>query len=115
MAEHQDDNRISNSIIVRSLRWVDDRKKVDKFFWGLVVFGLLLTLLDLFYKKKTYFDVEYLFGFYAIYGFFMCTALVIAAKAMRIFLQRGEDYYAPKDVESEAHPEHDMDRREFDG
>ena len=108
------DNRQSNSIIVRSLSWVDDRKKVDRFFWGLVVLGAVLVVLDLFYTKKTYFDIEHFFGFYALYGFFMCAALVIAAKAMRIILMRDEKYYAPHDVESEDHPELDLDRKDAD-
>ncbi len=108
------DDRQSNSIIVRSLSWVDDRKKVDRFFWGLVVFGVILAALDLFYYKKTYFDIEHFPGFYALYGFFMCAALVIAAKAMRIVLMRDEKYYTPHDVESEEHPELDLDRKDAD-
>lgn len=107
-------DREMDSIIVRSLSWVGDRAKVDKFFWGIVAVGVLLTALDLFYKKKTYFDIEHFPGFYSIYGFFMCAALVVAAKAMRLFLMRDEAYYAPTDVEAEDHPESDLDRKEAD-
>ncbi len=107
-------DRRSSSIIVRALSWVDDRKKVDRFFWGLVVVSLLLALVDLMYHKHSYFDVEHFVGFYAIYGFFMCAALVIAAKAIRLVLKRDETYYAPHDVESEKHPEFDLDRKEVD-
>lgn len=105
-------NQQSNSIITRSLSWVDDRGKVDRFFWGLVVVGGILASLDLFYTKKTYFDTEHFPGFYALYGFFMCAALVVAAKAMRFLLMRDETYYAPLDVESEDHPEADLDRKD---
>ena len=102
------------SAIARSLSWVDNRKSVDKFFWILVAGGMALALLDLFYKKKTYFTVEYVFAFYALYGFFMCAALVVAAKGMRLLLMRDESYYAPQDVETEPHPEFDLDRKQAD-
>ncbi|MFD0915896.1 hypothetical protein ACFQ14_05700 [Pseudahrensia aquimaris] len=111
------DKRTTNPIsaaIVRSLAWVDNRKSVDRFFWGLVAGGAVLTLLDLLYKKKSYFSIENIFGFYAFYGFFMCAALVVCAKAMRRLVMRSEAYYAPHDVESEAHPEADLDRRQAD-
>ena len=37
---------------------------------------------------------------------------VTCAKGMRVFLKRDEDYYAPMDVESEDHPEHDLERED---
>lgn len=114
MAEHDKKGRHLDSIIVKALLWVDKRSNVDRFYWGLVIFGLLLAALDFLYHKHVYFQMEHFYGFYALYGFFMCAALVIAAKAMRGFLQRDEDYYAPKDVEAEAHPEHDLERKEAD-
>ncbi len=104
----------STSAIVRALSWVDEPAKVKKFFWSLVIAGALLTLLDLFYKKKTYFDIEHVFGFYSFYGFVMCALLVIAAKGMRFLLMRNESYYSPADVESEHHPAFDLDRSEAD-
>lgn len=114
MAKEQSSERKVDSVIVRALSWVDDRAKVDRFFWGLVIGGVVLTLLDLIYHKHVYFDVEHYFGFYSAYGFFMCAALVIAAKMMRLVLKRDETYYAPEDVESENHPEFDLDRRDAD-
>ena len=32
-------------------------------------------------------------GFYPLYGFIGCTALVLSAKELRKILMRGEDYY----------------------
>lgn len=114
MSDEKTPETESTSVIVRSLSWVDDPAKVKKFFWGLVIAGAVLTVLDLFYKKKAYFDVEHIFGFYSFYGFVMCALLVIAAKAMRLLLKRSETYYAPADVESEDHPAFDLDRSEAD-
>ena len=58
MSERQS-NDTSSSIITRSLSWVDDPKKVKRFFWGLVAAGAVLTVVDLLYKKKVYFEIEY--------------------------------------------------------
>lgn len=103
-----------DSIVVRSLLWVDDSRKTNRFFWGLVIVGLILAALDLIYYKKVYFEFEHFFAFYALYGFFMCAVLIFATKVIRRFLQRDENYYAPFDVEVEDHPEHDLDRKEAD-
>jgi len=39
------------------------------------------------------FAIEYIWGFYALYGFVGCVFLVLAAKLMRVILMRPEDYY----------------------
>ncbi len=110
MSDHR-----SASIITRALSWVDDPRKVKRFFWGLVVAGAVLTVFDLFYKKKVYFDIEYVFGFYSLYGFFMCAALVVAARGMRFLLMRREDIYGPTDTAAEHHPAFDLDMKQAPG
>ena len=99
----------------RRLLWVDNPKNVMRVVYGLYIVCAALFLADFFYKKKSYLPIEDVPGFYAIYGFIMCALLVICAKAMRIFVKRDENYYAPKDVESEMHPEHDLERIDADG
>lgn len=74
-------------------RWLDDPRNVTRLVYGLGVVGLLLFLGDFFYTKKAHFEVEEIFGFYALYGFAGSVALVLAAKAMRPLLRRDEDYY----------------------
>ena len=98
----------------RKLLWLDNMKNVDRIVYGLYAFCALLIALDLLYYKKVYFSLEKLTGFYGLYGFVMCAALVICARGMRIFLMRPEEYYAPSDVESETHPEADLDREAHD-
>ncbi len=98
----------------RKLLWLDSMKNVDRIVYGLYGLCTVLFLADFLYKKKTYLDLEDLPGFYAIYGFVMCAALVVCARGMRVFLMRDETYYSPKDVESEEYPEHDMEREEHD-
>ena len=73
--------------------WFDDKRNVKKIITALVIICLVLFVSDAFYQKHPYFIVESLFGFYALYGFVMCVALVLVAKWMRKFVMRVEDYY----------------------
>ena len=76
-------------------RWLDNQRNVKKIIVAIVVVCALLFAADGFYHKHPYFEAEAWFGFYAIYGFIMCVGLVLAAKFMRTFLMRDEDYYDP--------------------
>ena len=73
--------------------WLDDRRNVTKVVWGLVAFCAMLFVADAFYDKHPHFVAEAYFGFFGVFGFVVCVGLVLAAKAMRIVLKRGEDYY----------------------
>jgi hypothetical protein len=73
--------------------WLDDPKNVDKVYWSVIVTCAVLFLLDAFYEKHPEFAMEKIFGFYGLYGFIACVGLVLAAKEMRKFLKRDEDYY----------------------
>ena len=73
--------------------WLDDMRNVRKIVWALVIVCAGLFVADAFYHKHPYFSVESWFGFYALYGFFMCVGLVLAARVLRVFLMRDEDFY----------------------
>ena len=73
--------------------WLDEPGNVKKIIWALFAVCAALFLADAFYHKHSYFEAENFFGFYAIFGFVVCVALVLAAKGMRVFLMRSEDYY----------------------
>lgn len=53
----------------------------------------LLVAVEIFIHRHTIHSWENLFGFYAIYGFVACVALVLIAIQMRKILMRKEDYY----------------------
>ena len=65
-------------------------KKVLRIFY-VICAGLLLA--DLAYHRHVVHEWEGLWGFYALYGFVACVALVLIAKEMRKLLMRREDYY----------------------
>jgi hypothetical protein len=54
----------------------------------------VVALIDLFpYKHHLHFRFEYWPGFFSFYGFVACVSLVLAAKQLRKFVMRDEDYY----------------------
>ena len=72
--------------------WDDPRnvKRLLKVFY-IICAGLVLT--DIVHHRHVIHTWENLWGFYAIFGFVACVALVLIAKEMRKVLMRSEDYY----------------------
>ena len=74
--------------------WLDDPRNVNKVCWVLYIVCAIVTAADLFhYKHHLHFGFEYWPGFFSIYGFVACVALVLAATQLRKVLMRDEDYY----------------------
>lgn len=71
----------------------DDPRNVKRLLLAIYAICAALVALDLLFLRKALNFWESLPGFYALYGFLGCTALVLVAKGMRKFLMRGEDYY----------------------
>ena len=89
----------------RVLMWFTDPANANKIFGVLAGICLMTFLADFTYKKYGHFAVEYIPGFYAAYGFVMFTALILAAKSLRMFLKRPEDFYGKKATDCESYPE----------
>lgn len=83
-----------------------DKKPIDtkQYFFdkprnvNLVIFTLyvscgILVLLDFIIDRHAYHRLENLLGFYSIYGFIACTAIVLGAKVLRNLVERSEDFY----------------------
>ena len=73
--------------------WLDDLRNVDKIVYALYAICGLLLVIDPFIHKHGPFAIEHWPGFYGIFGFVACVALVLAAKQLRRILMRPEDYY----------------------
>jgi hypothetical protein len=74
--------------------WLDRSENVTRLYRGLWVIGLLLLAADAVIHRHEDFSWAGWFGFYAVYGFFACVALVLAAKeVLRRLVMRAEDYY----------------------
>lgn len=98
----------------RALMWVDEPGNGKKIVYSLYAVCAALFLADFFYKKKALVDIEYVPGFYAIYGFVMCAALVICAKWMRLIVKGPEDLYGDKSIDTESYPEDQLERLDYD-
>ena len=73
--------------------WLDSKANVDKLVLGFYIICGLLFAIDLFISRHALFEIEHLPGFYAIFGFVACVALVLLAKVLRLLIMRPEDYY----------------------
>jgi hypothetical protein len=80
----------------------DDPKNVRLVLYALYVCCALLLLVDFFIHRHVIHDWERLIGFYAIYGFVVCTFIVLGAKVLRTVLMRGEDYYKRKERQAQT-------------
>ena len=74
--------------------WLDDSANVRSLYRGLWALGFFLLVLDLFVRRHEDLGFAELFGFFGVYGFVACVALVLAAKLLlRKAVMRPEDYY----------------------
>ncbi len=71
----------------------DDPKNVKRLLRGFFVVCAGVLGLDFIIPRRVVHPWEGVFGFYAIFGFVACVALVLIAKEMRKFVMRKEDYY----------------------
>jgi fumarate reductase subunit D len=78
--------------------WLYRRENRPKLWIILVVILLLALVPEFFVHHHAHFPdqdvhVDTSFGFFAWYGFLTCTAMVVGAKVLGIFLKRKETYY----------------------
>ena len=88
----------------KTLSWFTKTKNANKIFLGLALVCFVLFLADFTYNKHGHFHIEEIPGFYGAYGFFMFTALILVAKALRLLIKRPENYYGDKAVDGEEYP-----------
>ena len=88
----------------KTLSWFTKTKHANKIFLGLALLCFVLFLADFTYNKHGHFHIEEIPGFYGAYGFFMFTALILVAKALRLLIKRPENYYGDKAIDGEDYP-----------
>ncbi|UYV36147.1 hypothetical protein N4R57_14050 [Rhodobacteraceae bacterium D3-12] len=99
----------------RLFAWTDKPKAVSGFVYAIYAVCAGLFLAEFFYHKHVYLPIEETPGFYALFGFVVCAALVIGAKGVQFLLARDATYYAPYDVDSEDYPEAPREKGTQDG
>ena len=88
----------------KKLCWFTETENANKIFIGLAMLCIVLFLADFTYHTHGHFPIEEIPGFYGAYGFFMFTALIFAAKTLRLLIKRPENYYGDKAVDGEDYP-----------
>ena len=73
--------------------WLDHPGNVDRLVHRFYVVCAFLLAIDVFVPKHGRFAIEHVYGFYGVFGFVACVALVLIAKQLRRVLMRPEDYY----------------------
>jgi len=71
----------------------DKPRNVSRLLTVLYIICALLFILDFILHRHVTHSWDELTGFYAIFGFVACVALVLIAKQLRKILKRKEDYY----------------------
>lgn len=74
--------------------WLDDPRNVKKLWRGFLVVLALTVIAGAFVDLHPHFEIESWFGFSAAYGFITCLLMIVGAKALGVFLKRGDTYYA---------------------
>lgn len=78
----------------QELNWLDDPKNIRTVRFVFYVVLVLLVLPDLFVHKHTlFYSVEAWPGFYALFGFVSCVAIILISKLLGYVLKRSENYY----------------------
>lgn len=74
--------------------WLDDPANVRKLWRGFLALLALTVVAGLVVDLHPHFAIEGWPGFNATYGFVACLLMIVGAKALGIFLKRGDAYYA---------------------
>jgi protein-S-isoprenylcysteine O-methyltransferase Ste14 len=73
--------------------WLDDPANVNRLVYAFYGLCALALVIDPLVPKHGPFSIEHYWGFYGLFGFVACVALVLIAKELRKLLMRAEDYY----------------------
>ena len=73
--------------------WLVRPATIKRLWIGFIAILVLTVLAGFWLPGEPHFDIERLFGFNAAYGFLVCAAMILAAKALGILLKRPDTYY----------------------
>ncbi len=77
--------------------WLDQPRNVKRLWRGFLVVLLLTVLAQLVVHPHPHFEIESVFAFSAWYGFAVCAAMIVLAKALALVLKRPDTYYGKRD------------------
>lgn len=77
--------------------WLDQPRNVKLLWRGFLVVLALTVLAELLVPLHPHFEIESIFGFNAWFGFLVCIAMIVGAKALALLLKRYDTYYGKRD------------------
>lgn len=80
----------------KELHWLVRPSTIRRLWWIFGVVLALTVLAQLVIDIHAYFAVDGWFGFYALFGFLSCVAMVLFAKVLGYVLKRPDTYYDDK-------------------
>lgn len=84
----------------------DKPKNVKLVLYSLYVCCGFLLVADFVVHRHVTHQWEQLLGFYSIYGFIGCTAIVLGSKWLRSMVEREEDYYDQDELRQNGGDDH---------
>jgi len=93
----------------KQLYLFDNPRNVKIVLYTLYLSCGILLLLDFIVHRHTQHRWEELLGFYSIYGFIGCSAIVIGSKWLRGVVERDEDYYTRDELTTTEEEDHVAD------
>lgn len=70
------------------------RPATVRLLWIVFIAVLALTVAaEVWLPGEPHFDIERIFAFNAVYGFLVCAAMILGAKALGVLLKRHDTYY----------------------
>mgnify|MGYP001814714692 FL=1 len=90
----------------KQLYLFDNPRNVKIVLYTLYLSCGILLLLDFIVHRHTQHRWEELLGFYSIYGFIGCSAIVIGSKWLRGVVERDEDYYTRDELTTTEEEDH---------
>ena len=96
--------------LARAFLWVESADKVKLAIMILGGLCAVLFVLDFIIHRHSYAPKEGTPGFYALTGFLAFSFIVLGSSALRWFIARSEDFYAPNSVDAEEYPEEGLER-----
>ncbi len=80
-----------------STHWLDQPRNVRRLWRGFLVVLALTVAAGLWVPLHPHFEIESVFAFDAWFGFIVCAAMIVVAKALAVLLKRPDTYYRPHD------------------
>ena len=82
-----------SKIDVSSDHWLVRPATITRLWWGGCILLAFTLLAEWMIPVKGYFGVDDWPAFGAVFGFFCCVLMVLAAKVLGLLVKRKEDYY----------------------